>query len=110
MRMRVGVMAGLLVLGLAVAPSFSAPPSTTRADPGTGSISAIGVQPRGGVRRAPDLGPVVSALSASECTNLGGKVYDDIYGVCASKKVCSTTDNKGANHAVCLSATAGNVW
>ncbi|MGN6059384.1 MAG: hypothetical protein ACTHOI_12475 [Sphingomicrobium sp.] len=108
MRMRVAVMAGLLVLGLAVAPSFSAPPATTRADPGTGSISAIG--PRGGVRRAPDLGPVVSALSASECTNLGGKVYDDIYGVCASKKVCSTTDNKGANHAVCLSATAGNVW
>ena len=109
MRMRVGVI-GLLVVVCAIGAAWAAPPGTPRTAPGTASTSDMGTQPRGGVRRAPDLGAVASALSASECTNLGGKVYDDIYGVCASKKVCSTTDNKGGNHAVCLSATAGNVW
>ena len=110
MRMLVGVIGGLIVVGWAAAPSASAPPAATNAVPGANSVSTLSPKSPGGPRLAPGLRAVASALSASECTNLGGKVYDDPYGVCASKKLCNTTDNKGANHAVCLSATAGNVW
>ena len=109
MRMRVGVI-GLLVVISAIGAAWAAPPVTPRTAPPADSVSNMGALPRGGVRQSVPNGPLTSALNANECGQLGGKVYDDPYGVCASKKVCSTTDNKGTNHAVCLSVAAGNVW
>ena len=107
MRMRAGVI-GLLVVASAIGASWAAPPSgkVVSTAPQTEQVS---VAPPGTIR-GPKVGPSISALSANECTNLGGKVYDDPIGVGASKKICATTDNYGKNHHVCLSATAGNVW
>jgi hypothetical protein len=110
MRTRVGLIGLLIVVTAIGAAAWAAPPGTPTTAPPTGAVSDTGALPRGGVRQSVPSGPVISALSADECKNLGGAVYDDPIGVCASKKICATTDNYGKNHHVCLSATAGNVW
>ena len=45
-----------------------------------------------------------SALTADECTNMDGEIVSNQYSgaLCASKKMCVRTDNKGKTHAMCL--------
>lgn len=66
------------------------------------SVEDLRVPPTTGVRQSLSLSGI-SALTADECTHLGGQVGDDQYGVCASKKRCATVDNYGNAHSVCLS-------
>jgi len=49
---------------------------------------------------APSTGNKVEHLSNTECTTLGGKVATST--VCNSKVACSTTDQNGAIHTVCI--------
>jgi len=46
------------------------------------------------------------ALTASECTTLGGTVYDDNANLCgaAGGQYCGTTDKDGVRHRVCIEA------
>lgn len=104
MRFGYGVIAGSLVLAWAVGSSSAQAPvqSTTVAPPAPAAKSDLRVRPTGGIRISK---PVTSvALDAGECELLGGTVYDDGFGVCASKKYCARTDNFGKRYNVCLSA------
>ncbi len=45
----------------------------------------------------------VMELTAQECTDLGGTVYEG-GGFCNGDKYCGTTDQNGKRHRVCLEA------
>jgi hypothetical protein len=42
-------------------------------------------------------------LSEGECTQLGGKVTTENYGICNSGRFCITVDENNKKHAVCIS-------
>jgi hypothetical protein len=42
-------------------------------------------------------------LSSGECTQLGGTVSQENYGLCNSGKYCATRDQNGKAHKVCIS-------
>ena len=104
MRIRLAAVAALAVLGWAISPSWSAlPPPGKNVSPQT-LQNVADLRLRGPLppRRA---GPISTAvpMSASDCSDLGGRIVADWVGVCASKKVCTRTDNYGHDHSVCLS-------
>ena len=105
MRIGLGLAIGSVALAAAVGTSWSAspPPAKSVSPPPTLSEIGAAARPKGAGVSAPSTG--VSALSADECTALGGMVGDDEYGVCASKKRCAMVDNKGNAHSVCLSVS-----
>ena len=106
MRVLFPLFAGVLVLTWAAGTSWSAGPQTspgTSVSPPPATVIQLdrATKPTGVRQSLPVAG--FSALTSDECTNLGGTVKDDIYGVCASKKSCATVDNFGNKHSVCLS-------
>lgn len=42
-------------------------------------------------------------LSEGECSQLGGKVTAEDYGICNSGRFCITVDENNKKHAVCIS-------
>jgi hypothetical protein len=44
-------------------------------------------------------------LTEGECTQLGGTVRNIAAGICISGQACSTTDEQGQKHTVCISAS-----
>jgi hypothetical protein len=46
--------------------------------------------------------PTVATLTVSECTQLGGTVHKESYGLCSTGKFCGTVDQKGKTHRVCI--------
>ena len=104
MRIRLGLAAGLAALALAVGTSWSAPPTQDRpttAPAATMSAQQLGPGINGGPRAT---GPLtrIEALTANECTQLGGSVTTSYPGICASGKLCVREDNYRKVHAVCL--------
>lgn len=49
-------------------------------------------------------GATITELTQSECTGLGGTVFEEGLGLCKSGKLCGTTDENGQRHRVCLEA------
>ena len=84
-RMRPSGAAGGAVQGGAIAP------------PATGGKPAGAANP---VR--PPVGGVNAQLTKDECKRLGGTVIDG-ESLCNSGTVCSTTDQNGKSHSVCIS-------
>jgi len=62
----------------------------TTAKPPTGAVPADQAKP---------------TLSKDECSTLGGKEVGISAKICGSGSACSTTDQNGKHHLVCLSAT-----
>lgn len=104
MRVSFELAAGLGLVALAVGTSWSAPP--TQSTPMTvpaGSVSELKVAPGSNdVRQSKPLAGV-EALTANECTQLGGSVWTSYGHICASGKMCRRVDNYGVLHSVCLS-------
>jgi hypothetical protein len=46
-----------------------------------------------------------AALTASECTQLGGQVGKDQYGICPTRQFCAARGPDGVRHLVCLTET-----
>jgi hypothetical protein len=105
MRVVIALVAGLLILTWAVGPSSAGPNPGKAVSAPPQTVSDLRVAPSTGVRQSIPLSGAL-AMTASDCTDLGGEVRSDTIGVCASTKVCVRTDNRGATHAVCLSATS----
>jgi hypothetical protein len=42
-------------------------------------------------------------LSEGDCTDLGGKVSSESFGICNSGKLCLTVDENNKKHIVCIS-------
>ena len=113
MRFGYGLIAGSLVLAGAVGAAWSQAPKridpnqvTTVAPPAPAAVSDLRVKPTGGDIRVSTPIAGFQALSADDCTDLGGQVWDDKKGLCKSGKICYRTDNFGKTHAVCLDAKA----
>jgi hypothetical protein len=51
----------------------------------------------------PQVDTTKAPLSEEECSKLGGKVENELMGLCLSGKYCATVDESGKNHAVCIS-------
>jgi hypothetical protein len=114
MRIGLGLIAGSLIVAGAVAPSFSAPRESAKAADSVAADTALQVlappaaavsTPVGGAGDGTGLKrpTKVVALTADECTTLGGEVVTDFAGICVSGAFCRTTDNTGKKHRVCLS-------
>lgn len=104
MRIGLGLIAGCGVLVLAVGTSWSAPPTQDKpmtAPATTMSAQQIGPGMSGGPRATGVLNKI-EALTANECTQLGGSVSTSYPGICASGKLCVREDNYHKVHAVCL--------
>ncbi len=103
MRAGFGLSAGALV-PLVLAMSLSArPPDSAQVRVAPSATVDLGrvVRPQGLQQSRPS---GASALTADECTGLGGWVVTNGYSdsLCKSKKMCVRQDNNGQSHAVCL--------
>jgi hypothetical protein len=117
MRAGFAVLTGSLVLAFALADSLSAQeaaklqvtPSAPDAVVAAGKVARAdtvaelskSVRPTDGLQSKPT---GTSALTADECTGMDGSIVSNQYSgaLCASKKMCVRTDNKGKTHAMCL--------
>ena len=104
MRVEFGLSAMLLALAGAAALAAAAPPDAAKK---AGAVQAApdlnaARRPTGAQQSNPATGTV--ALTAAECTSLGGRVHDAMPGVCKSNQFCAVTDNFGHTHATCLTA------
>lgn len=119
MRIGLGLTAGLLALAWASGSSLSAQTESAKAPEGATADTALQVlappatavsRPASGATdpngfRRPTKVADASPLTAEECTSAGGEVTTNDFSaaLCASGKLCVRQDNKGKNHAVCLS-------
>jgi len=103
MRNGFGLAAGFLVAAWLAAAAFSPPPGSKVVVSPRATTAGTGRLPPGS-RPKVSLTPGALPLTANECTDLGGTVTNNEWssGLCASKKLCVRTDNKGVDHAVCL--------
>jgi hypothetical protein len=120
MRIGFGLIAGVLVLALAVGPSVSAPPDASarvqaapetarmQTPPGTARIQVApsarldlnaAARPQGAQQSTP-VG--VSYFSGQECHDLGGDINLDTAGICSSGQLCKRVDNQGVEHRICI--------
>ena len=96
---------------LAVACLFSWLTAPASAEDQTKIPKATSAMPVPGTKKvSPPRGTAKPALSADECTGLGGTVdrKSNGAGACESGAACVTTDEKGDVHSVCLSKAVAN--
>lgn len=83
--------------------------TSARAEQKSTAATAMQAAPSaGGVRQALPVGKAHSNLDKGECEAAGGRVFSAGLAAeaCDSGQVCSTTDQNGKTHAVCLSRPA----
>jgi hypothetical protein len=105
--MRITILAASLMLALAAVPGPARADTTgTAATQGqlTKSKTARKVKGLTGVTGA-TTGTFATELTAQECENLGGTVYESD-SLCKSGKYCGRADENGVRHRVCLEAAA----
>ena len=103
MRVEIGLAATLVLLATAVGTSWSAgPPQGTKVAVPQRTMNDLNAATRPGsvAQSTPAAG--ASALTAQECTDMGGTVYVEGVGLCASGKYCGKVDNLGKKHRFCL--------
>jgi len=110
MRMIVWTAAAGFALAVSLSPALAAEKKggVVNGNFATSGKIEVRKQPGKGIKGVVGTTSGTVALTAAECTTLGGTVHDDLANLCGGTggKYCGTTDVNGVRHRVCLEAAA----